>query len=283
MEELFGLLGNRSDSFQVDKDTIPLTLKDAKIHAKQVERSIKRYGMRAGATVRATSDSIAIPLIASGHSYSSSDLGSTVSTMFSLADKLEKLTINLVRAADMKARDENMVPDVSAKPRRKIVCFFCDEEGHKKHDCPKYLSNKNEPASVQLVDAVYDGGGGMGEIYAKRRADGPPMVNDSQTRMQKRVMASGSDPFNGVQGNMAAAMVNNGGYTGPLPGYRGTQAGPANWVLPQSVTGNVPQVLPEELVEVIERRKTCFSEVSGLGRVKGYVMDIPLATGATPI
>ncbi|PHZ14074.1 uncharacterized protein RHIMIDRAFT_304911 [Rhizopus microsporus ATCC 52813] len=109
--------------------------------------------MRAGATVRATSDSIAIPLIASGHSYSSSDLGSTVSTMFSLADKLEKLTINLVRAADMKARDENMVPDVSAKPRRKIVCFFCDEEGHKKHDCPKYLSNKNGEDGVRPTPA----------------------------------------------------------------------------------------------------------------------------------
>lgn len=36
-------------------------------------------------------------------------------------------------------------------------------------------------------------------------------------------------------------------------------------------------------MEVIERCKACFSEVSGLGRVKGYVMNIPLATGATPI
>lgn len=144
---------NPAIAFEVDKDTIPLTLKDAKIHAKQVEHSIKRYSMRAGATVRATSDSIAIPPIASGHSYSSSDLGSAASTMFSLADKLEKLTINLVCAADMKARDENMIPGAPAKPRRKIVCFFCDEEGHKKYDCPKYLSNKNGEDGVRSIPA----------------------------------------------------------------------------------------------------------------------------------
>ncbi|KAG0781438.1 hypothetical protein G6F18_011891 [Rhizopus arrhizus] len=41
--------------------------------------------------------------------------------------------------------------------------------------------------------------------------------------------------------------------------------------------------VPEELVEVIDQYKNCFSEVSGLGRVKNYVMDVPLVPGATPI
>lgn len=46
---------------------------------------------------------------------------------------------------------------------------------------------------------------------------------------------------------------------------------------------NITMGVPDELVEVIERYKNCFSEVSGLGRVKNYVMDIPLVSGATPI
>ncbi|KAG0770989.1 hypothetical protein G6F22_016891 [Rhizopus arrhizus] len=41
-------------------------------------------------------------------------------------------------------------------------------------------------------------------------------------------------------------------------------------------------VLPE-LADVVERYKECFSEVSGLGRVTGYMMDLPLIDGSTPI
>ncbi|KAG1435132.1 hypothetical protein G6F57_021263 [Rhizopus arrhizus] len=46
---------------------------------------------------------------------------------------------------------------------------------------------------------------------------------------------------------------------------------------------NITMGVPEELVEVIDQYKNCFSEVSGLGRVKNYVMDVPLVPGATPI
>ncbi|KAG1126514.1 hypothetical protein G6F38_013746 [Rhizopus arrhizus] len=59
--------------------------------------------------------------------------------MFSLADKLEKLTINLVRANDGVSQ-EKVAPSV--KPRRGLVCFFCEEEGHKKYDCPKFLARQ---------------------------------------------------------------------------------------------------------------------------------------------
>lgn len=62
----------------------------------------------------------------------------------------------------------------------------------------------------------------MGKVYVKRRANGPPMVDDSQTHMQKRVMASGNDPSNGGQDDVAVSMANNVGYSDPLPGYRGS-------------------------------------------------------------
>lgn len=40
-----------------------------------------------------------------------------------------------------------MVP--STQIRRGLVCFFCDEEGHKKYDCPKYLARQGNQESVR--------------------------------------------------------------------------------------------------------------------------------------
>lgn len=61
MEELFNLLGNKNDTmqvsmfldaidpsiaFEVDKDSTPSSLKEARTRAKQVERGIRKYGTR---------------------------------------------------------------------------------------------------------------------------------------------------------------------------------------------------------------------------------------------
>ncbi|KAG1015726.1 hypothetical protein G6F26_013070 [Rhizopus arrhizus] len=153
MQELFDLLGNKNHdiqvsmfldaidptiAFEVDKDVTPSTLRDARARAKQVERSIQRYGARPGPSTQVLQDREALSM-GSGNGYGHGDLSSAVSTMFSLADKLEKLTINLVRANDGKAQ-ESMA--IGMKPRRGLVCFFCDEEGHKKFDCPKYLARQ---------------------------------------------------------------------------------------------------------------------------------------------
>ncbi|KAG1499037.1 hypothetical protein G6F52_012704 [Rhizopus delemar] len=141
MQELFDLLGNKNHdiqvsmfldaidptiAFEVDKDVTPSTLRDARARAKQVERSIQRYGARPGPSAPVLPDRDVFS-VGSRNGYGRDDLSSAVSTMFSLADKLEKLTINLVRANDGMAQENAAA---SVKPRRGLVCFFCDEEGH---------------------------------------------------------------------------------------------------------------------------------------------------------
>ncbi|KAG0780976.1 hypothetical protein G6F22_009794 [Rhizopus arrhizus] len=263
MQELFDLLGNKNDdiqvsmfldaidpkiAFEVVKDIMPPTLKDARTRAKQVERSIRRYGARPGPSVSAFQEKDTFSTGSTG-GYGRDDLSSAMSTMFSLADKLEKLTINLVRANDGVGQ-EKVAPSV--KPRRGLVCFFCDEEGHKKYDCPKFLARQeevtdvrtkitnplsNEQGEIQLVDTVReDVVGGAGEVYVKRRADGPPTIAAGQDRMAKRVVTRGhtgevgpgnlvgpfppSGVFGGAQGNFSAD--NSMGAPGPSGTLGGT-------------------------------------------------------------
>ncbi|EIE79320.1 hypothetical protein RO3G_04025 [Rhizopus delemar RA 99-880] len=241
MQELFDLLGNKNHdiqvsmfldaidptiAFEVDKDVTPSTLRDARARAKQVERSIQRYGARPGPSAPVLPDRDVFS-VDSRNGYGRDDLSSAVSTMFSLADKLEKLTINLVRANDGMAQENAAA---SVKPRRGLVCFFCDEEGHKKYDCPKYLARQeevtgvrtknanpllNEQVEIKLVDTVREEAFcDTGEVYVKRRAEGPPSVANGPGRVAKRIVTGGGNAVGSGPGNLVAPLPPSGVYGG---------------------------------------------------------------------
>ncbi|KAG0773332.1 hypothetical protein G6F16_014159 [Rhizopus arrhizus] len=84
--------------------------------------------------------------VGSQHGWNSSS-----STVSSLAERLEQLRINLVQLSNVVMSQERVAPQVAnSKPvRRSLVCFFCDEEGHRKFECPKFLEKQNGRAMNQ--------------------------------------------------------------------------------------------------------------------------------------
>jgi hypothetical protein len=155
MQELFYCLDNKSESFQVrtflnaitpkiafeiEKDGTPVKFQDAMDKAKQIEKSLRKYGSL-GYT-----NGVIEEIDPERQFNSDRSEASAVSSMFSLVDKLEKLSINLVNLSNASGGGSSryVAPvkansGVAIAPRR-YVCFFCDKEGHKKYDCPEYLA-----------------------------------------------------------------------------------------------------------------------------------------------
>lgn len=163
MEELFGLLGSMSEAFQVrtflgainptiafevEKDETATTFSAAKKKAKQIERSLAKYGANGVMPNRGFSNATNLESdnVGSQHGWNSSS-----STVSSLAERLEQLRINLVQLSNVVMSQERVAPQVvNSKPvRRSLVCFFCDEEGHRKFECPKFLEKQNGRAMNQ--------------------------------------------------------------------------------------------------------------------------------------
>ncbi|EIE82990.1 hypothetical protein RO3G_07695 [Rhizopus delemar RA 99-880] len=226
MEELFGLLGSMSDAFQVrtflgavnpaiafevEKDETPNTFSAAKKKAKQIERSLAKYGANGVMGTRGFSNGTIVENdnVGSQHGWNSSS-----STVSSLAERLEQLRINLVQLSNVVMGQERVAPQVvNPKPvRRGLVCFFCDEEGHRKFECPKFLENQNggainqTPATGSNAIPVNQGkglerhGDGLAEVYvSKRRMDTPPSVSASDAHVDKRPVAGTGQVYSGLQ------------------------------------------------------------------------------------
>ncbi|KAG2191216.1 hypothetical protein INT47_005964 [Mucor saturninus] len=228
MEELFELLENKSDAFQirtflsairsdigfeVEKDGTPSSFEGVKIKAKQVEKSLLKYNFSGRTAVSEKGFRYKPePLIRSNFSDVSSVANSDI---HSLVAKLEQLSINLVRLNEGAAQGQSkpFVPynsnngNNSARPV--FTCFYCREVGHKKYDCPKFLCDQGQapasnpatgsnsiPLEVQLVDTVIEG---AKEILAneiltngvKRRAMAPPSVEAMAGSASRKVVNSG--------------------------------------------------------------------------------------------
>lgn len=159
MEELFDLLGNTKESYRVrtflnaidkkiayeiEKEGTPSTFKVAKLKAKQIEKSQRKYQV------------IADPEM-SNYFHERSFNGGTDyyqdnrSEISSLAAKLEQLTINLVKLSDNVNNGRHYSgnsPVVKSEgqnyPKRKFTCFHCNQEGHKKWECPDLMNNRRQ-------------------------------------------------------------------------------------------------------------------------------------------
>ncbi|KAG1434822.1 hypothetical protein G6F56_014181 [Rhizopus delemar] len=64
-----------------------------------------------------------------------------------LAEQLEKLRIHLVQ---LEAKETNFSERGPRPAPRGFTCFFCDEPGHRKFECPKYQERRNlRPGAVE--------------------------------------------------------------------------------------------------------------------------------------
>jgi hypothetical protein len=135
-------------AFEVEKDGTPLKFQDAMDKAKQIEKSLLKYGSL-GYSGGVNGEIRAEKQFSSGDSEASA-----VSSMFSLVDKLEKLSINLVKLSNGSIANNGYSAPVNnasvpvASGSRRFVCFFCDKEGHKKYDCPEYLAKSKAGATM---------------------------------------------------------------------------------------------------------------------------------------
>ena len=154
MQELLTFLDNKSESLQVrtflnaihksvaceiEKEGTPKTLDIAKEKAKLIERSFAKYG--ADANVSFGSDSFSV-----GSAVGSSVDTGSVSSMMSMIDRLEKLSINFIKLDEALIGRGNSGSG-SVPSRSPLVCFFCNEEGHKKPDCPEWNKKQGHPAT----------------------------------------------------------------------------------------------------------------------------------------
>ncbi|KAG1282593.1 hypothetical protein G6F66_011109 [Rhizopus arrhizus] len=128
MEELFDLLGSMSEAFQVrtflgainptiafevEKDETATTFSAAKKKAKQIERSLAKYGANGVVPNR-------------GFTW---------------------LKFVLVNCFFFGGKAGTIASQLGAT--KSLVCFFCDEEGHRKFECPKFLEKQNGRAMNQ--------------------------------------------------------------------------------------------------------------------------------------
>lgn len=177
MQELFSLLDNRSESLQVrtflaaihkdiaceiEKTGTPRTFEEAKDKAKLVERSFAKYSV--GPVSRQMSGENVSSAASAVVSSSGSEVAS-VSSVLSLVDRLEKLSINLVKLTAEVQSNKNG----AAQVRRSLVCFFCNQEGHRKTECPEWLERQKNPGTgsnaVELGVRGLDSSSGKDKEY----------------------------------------------------------------------------------------------------------------------
>jgi hypothetical protein len=172
MEELFELLDAKSQVFQtrtflsairpnigfeVEKDGTPTSFQDAKVKAKQIEKSFLKYDQ--GRSKVVVTGSTAVDLKSDFNKNHTSKIENfsdsasvTSSEMSSIVAKLEQLSINLV-----KLNEGVMQKSMVNKPyvpynnvtgtRNGLTCFYCRDEGHRKYECPKYLRDQGQSAN----------------------------------------------------------------------------------------------------------------------------------------
>lgn len=168
MEELFNYLNNTNASYQVrtflsaidpkvayeiEKEGTPATFLIAKTKAKQIEKSKNKYHFNYS---NETMDSTIGAKSSSSNSVTGSDISSADSVfgarsdVSSLVAKLEQLSINLVKLNESQQKAQRIYPSAaggnanSYSNGRVYTCYFCNEPGHKKYDCPKMLK-ENPP------------------------------------------------------------------------------------------------------------------------------------------
>lgn len=179
MEELFNLLDNKNEAyqvrtflsaidktiaFQVERDGTPATFLEAKNKAKQIDKSLKKYLTGAKLTEENTTlitgshlkqDSYYDEVYEARNSSLNSDDKSDVS---SLVAKLEQLSINLVKLSENVQRTVNTPIQKAYENKnfsRSFTCFHCGLEGHKKWDCPTFLQEeKNNKTMVTGSNAI---------------------------------------------------------------------------------------------------------------------------------
>ncbi|KAL7316174.1 hypothetical protein PS15m_005310 [Mucor circinelloides] len=174
MEELFNLLGNKDQgllvwctflnainpniAYEIEKENKPATFAIiAKERARQVEKSQLKYGVVS--TSRQETNELgpkvsSQDLMTDKHDFSDSKSeASAMSSVMSLVDKLEKLSINLVALQDAVANNNSRNnlygapsrrPNSEGQPMGGIVCFSCGEPGHKKYECTNVVSNETK-------------------------------------------------------------------------------------------------------------------------------------------
>lgn len=156
MQELFTFLDNKSESLQVctfltaihkhiaceiEKEGTPKTFETARDKAKLIERSFLKYG--AGVNAPFGSD-----LSSAGSVVGPSMDTGSVSSMMSMIDRLEKLSINFIKLDEtLASRGGSTSMSPVGSVRRPLVCFFCNKEGHKKPDCPEFKNKQVHPAT----------------------------------------------------------------------------------------------------------------------------------------
>ncbi|KAG1122097.1 hypothetical protein G6F42_011801 [Rhizopus arrhizus] len=168
MEELFNLLGNKDQgllvrtflnainpniAYEIEKESKPATFAIAKERARQVEKSQLKYGVaRQDANEVVYKVKSQEPVMDKHDFPDSKSEASTMSSVMSLVDKLEKLSINLVALQDAVANNSRN-SSYGAPHRRSnsghqvmggIVCYSCGEPGHKKYECTNEVSNESK-------------------------------------------------------------------------------------------------------------------------------------------
>ncbi|KAK4512303.1 uncharacterized protein ATC70_009916 [Mucor velutinosus] len=177
MEELFNLLGNKDQgllvrtflnainsniAYEVEKESKPATFAVAKERARQVEKSQLKYGVvasnRQGALEIGPLSNMQ-EQIADNHEITDSNSEiSAMSSVMSLVDKLEKLSINLVALQEATVNNNKNSNAYGSAPRRSysggIVCFLCGEPGHKKYECTKEMVNDAKAPPVTGANSL---------------------------------------------------------------------------------------------------------------------------------
>lgn len=172
MEELFNLLGNKDQglhvrtflkaikpkiAYEVEKENKPNTFAIAKERARQIERSQLKYGLSNARQDEVTpeNNNRRSQAGAMEEFQDNKSEASAMSSVMSLVEKLEKLSINLVALQEA----VSTAPPIQSNgngynygARRPggsnqggIVCFGCGEPGHKKYECKneEFMGNKH--------------------------------------------------------------------------------------------------------------------------------------------
>jgi hypothetical protein len=150
MEELFALLNIDNNTFQVrsflgaikptiayevERENPPKTFELAKERAKTIEKNFIRYhiGYRSdNSALPVSSDNLSNP----NDSTVSDGWRTAASNLESMADRLERMHINLVEATKWQGQNRYRNKE-NPNSQGNIVCYKCQEPGHKSYQCTK--------------------------------------------------------------------------------------------------------------------------------------------------
>ncbi|KAL0582368.1 hypothetical protein ABG067_007789, partial [Albugo candida] len=198
MEELFELLGNTSHVFQVrtflsaifpeiafhiEKEGVPESFEEVKSKAKLIEKSIKKYGVSKNSSqgekfkgpISTGKVVITESIVNRGETVSRGSEEDNQSVMSVLAQKLDLLTINLVKLSEevSKVKSSNDTKNNGYYNNASnnygtggIVCFNCKAPGHKKYDCPEF-KERSSPASGSNSVPIGNGAGSSSQGQGK--------------------------------------------------------------------------------------------------------------------